>query len=74
MTQEFDLGFLDCSCERCGASAHDGPLFPGRIAGQWFCEECVDDGEDRISRLMKAEGIGFVEAVGRIARRRAGIG
>lgn len=70
MTDEPDLGFLDVACQSCGASALDGPMFPGLMPGEWLCERCADDGHDPISRLMEAEGIGFIEAVVRLARQR----
>lgn len=72
MTQPYpyDLGFLDITCEKCGAK--DCPLYDGAKAGDWLCEPCksANEGGDAISWLMESDGITFLEAVTCLAHQR----
>lgn len=62
-----DLGFLDCTCERCGAG--NCQLWEGARPGEWLCDDCVNDGQDAISRLMRSDNLSFMQAVQQLARK-----
>lgn len=66
----YDLGFLDCACEKCGAK--DCELFAAEKPGDWLCEPCksATEGGDPISWLMVDEGITFLEAITCLAHQR----
>lgn len=59
MSDEPDLGFLDITCARCGASASDGPMYPGCVPGEWLCEGCepVDAAVGALFALCHMAGV-----------------